>query len=112
MSLARLDDSVFNELREIMGDALAEFLNTFMENSPMLIKNMETALTSGDTEALYHSAHQLKGGSGSLGASQLADLCAQIEQIGKAESMDGVTELLKQLKEEYAQLSDVLQAYK
>jgi len=111
MSLARLDESVFNELRALMDDAMGEFLGTFMDNSPQLIQKMEAALTSGDTEALFHAAHQLKGGSGSLGAAQLAELCGQVEQLGKDASMAGVTDLLMQLKAEYAQLTVVLKTY-
>lgn len=111
MSSVRLDESVFSELRGIMGDALGEFLNTFMENSPMLIKQMESALTSGNTEALFHAAHQLKGGSGSLGATQLAELSAQIEELGKAGSMEGVTGLMQQLEDEYELLVQQLNTY-
>jgi len=94
-----------------MDDAMGEFLGTFMDNSPKLIQKMEAALTSGDTDALFHGAHQLKGGSGSLGALQLADLSGQIEQLSKDGSMAGVTDLLMQLKTEYEQLTDVLKTY-
>jgi len=111
MSVDRLNKETFGELQALMGEAMADFLDTFMDNSPQLIHKMEAALTSGDTESLFHGAHQLKGGSGSIGATQLADLCLQIEQLGQAGSMQGVTDLLKQLNAEYEQLVVVLKTY-
>ena len=111
MTLVTLDQNVFNELQGIMEDAMVEFLNTYMDNSPKLIEQMETALAAGDTQSLFHTAHQLKGGSGSLGACRLADLSLQIEQLAKAGSLEGVADLLSQLKDEYGKLSGQLQAY-
>lgn len=107
-----LDPRVFTDLRELMGDDLGEFIITYLGNSPQLIHKMEQALNNKDTEALFHAAHQLKGGSGSIGALKLADLALQIEKIGKSGSIDGISSLLQQLQAEYAQLERELAAYK
>lgn len=105
-----LDPAVFGEMRDLMEDALGEFINTYLENSPKLLASIESGLAAGDAEAIYHSAHQLKGGSGSIGAMQLADLAMQIEKIGKAGSTDGVASLFEQLKTEYARVAEALKA--
>lgn len=97
-----LDPTVFGEMRELMGDALGEFVATYLDNSPLLISKIESGLAKLDAEAIYHGAHQLKGGSGSIGAQKLAAVALEIEKIGKAGSTDNVVNLLAQLKAEYA----------
>ena len=83
MGLPTLDKTVFTELQAIMEDSMAEFIHTYMDNSPKLLQQMQTAIDAADAEGLFHAAHQLKGGSGSLGAAKLAELSLHIEEIGK-----------------------------
>ncbi|MCW9012592.1 MAG: Hpt domain-containing protein [Gammaproteobacteria bacterium] len=105
-----LDPAVFGEMRELMDDALGEFIETYLDNSPKLITSIESALATGDAESIFHNAHQLKGGSGSIGAMQLADVAMHMEKIGKAGSTEGIAALLEQLKAEYARVADALKA--
>ena len=103
-----LDAAIFGEMRDLMDDALGEFISTYLGNSPKLIDNIESALEAGDTETIFHNAHQLKGGSGSIGAMQLTDIAMKIEKIGREGSTDGLAELLTQLKNEYERVADAL----
>lgn len=106
-----LDPNVFNELRELMDDALRPFISTYLDNSPKLITNMEQGLADGDADTIKHNAHQLKGGSGSIGALPLFELAKQIEALSGSGSTDGVEVLLRQLKEEYARVESALKPY-
>ncbi len=110
MSKPALDPIVFAEIRDLMDDALSEFIDTYLDNSPKLIHLIDEGLQTNDAELIFHNAHQLKGGSGSIGALKLAELALGIEQIGKAGSTEGVTNLLEQLKEEFTQLESELKA--
>jgi HPt (histidine-containing phosphotransfer) domain-containing protein len=105
-----LDPTVFAEMRELMEDALSEFIDTYLGNSPKLIRKIEQGVTEANAELIYHNAHQLKGGSGSIGALKLAGIATDIEQIGKAGSTDGVEPLLNDLKTEYARVEQALKA--
>ena len=105
-----LDPDVFGEMRDLMEEALGEFIETYLGNSPNLISNIEAGLEEGDTDAIFHSAHQLKGGSGSIGAMTLTDIAMQIEKIGRAGATDGIAELLEQLKAEYERVAEALRA--
>jgi len=96
-----VDLQTFNDLKELMDDAMDEFIQTYLENTPLLIQRIEAGLNASDAEAVFHSAHQLKGGSGSLGATQLAQLAFQIEQLGKSGTTAGVEPLLQSLKSEF-----------
>ena len=105
-----LDPNVFAEMRELMDDALGEFIDTYLENSPKLIAQMEQGLADNDPEEIYRGAHQLKGGSGSIGALKLTNIAVHIEQLCKAGSIQGVDNLLAQLKSEYEKVASALQA--
>lgn len=111
MSEPVLDLAVFHEIRELMDDALGEFIKTYLANSPNLINQMEQGLATGDTECIYQNAHQLKGGSGSIGAMRLFELAQQIELTGKSGSIDGIDTLLTQLKAEYERVEIALKKY-
>lgn len=105
-----LDVSIFAELRDLMDDSLSEFIATYLENSPLLISKIEHGLISNNTEEIFMNAHQLKGGSGSLGAMKLAELAKDIEHMSKNGSVDGVQSLLLQLKEEFSLVEEDLKA--
>jgi len=103
-----LDPDIFDEVRELMGDTLRDFILTYLDNSPLLITQIESGLAHHVPESVFHGAHQLKGGSGSIGALTLASVAYEIEKIGKSGSIDGVLPLLTQLKKEYALLETEL----
>ena len=96
-----LEPAIFEEMRELMGDTLSEFILTYLDNSPKLISKIESGLSENNPDSIYHGAHQLKGGSGSIGALKLAAISFEIEKISKGGSTDGVSPLLEQLKSEY-----------
>jgi HPt (histidine-containing phosphotransfer) domain-containing protein len=101
MNKPALDPEIFSQMRELMDSALSEFIITYLGNTPKLIQQIDQALASGDNQTLAASAHQIKGGSGSIGALQIFELAKQIELAGREENVDGVDDLLSRLKTEY-----------
>ena len=108
MTNTAIDLTTYNEIKELMDDSMSDFVETYLSNSPQLISKMEQALTAGNTEDVFHNAHQLKGGSGSIGAMKLADLALNIEVIGKTGSTEGVEPLLAELKAEFERVKQAL----
>lgn len=104
MNEPALDPVVFDEMRELMDDAMGTFITTYLGNSPKLISEMEQGLMSGDSNSIQHSAHQLKGGSGSIGALVLSGLAQQIEQMARDRTLDGIGPLLDRLKMEFSRV--------
>lgn len=103
-----MDDEVinaqaFNEVRDLMGDALPEFIETYLNNSLRLLDSIEAALQASDLQNVYLSAHQLKGGSGSIGAAGMYQLALQIEQQARGGETDAAAlqPLYQQLQASY-----------
>ena len=97
-----IDKLVFDEIAELMGDSLGEFIETYLGNSPKLIEGLNTALPAGDTDTIIHNAHQLKGGSGSIGAMQVFQYAKRIEEEARDNNVSGLADVLGNLNDAYA----------
>jgi HPt (histidine-containing phosphotransfer) domain-containing protein len=72
---------------------------------------METirhSITLGDAAAMQGAAHSLKSTSGNLGAVMLAELCKELEAIGRAGTTDNAILLLPVLEDEYDRVCEAL----
>ena len=79
-----------------------------MENSPKLMEAIRQAVTFGDASAMQKAAHSLKSTSGNLGAMRLAELCKELENMGRAGTTASVTSLLSVLEVEYERVREAL----
>ncbi|MER9259445.1 Hpt domain-containing protein [Mesorhizobium sp. M0619] len=80
-----------DKLLDLIGgdqDSLAELIESFLEESPLLVEQMRRAAESGDRSGLGRAAHTLKSSARDFGANQLAALCAAMEQSCR-DSMPG-----------------------
>lgn len=96
-----IDAEIFNEVKDLMDDAMGKFIAVFIENTPLIIQQIRDGLDSGNIESLYLSAHQLKGGSSSIGALALSEIAFKIEQAGRGGETEKIPELLEQLQQAY-----------
>ncbi|VAW57753.1 hypothetical protein MNBD_GAMMA07-2231 [hydrothermal vent metagenome] len=106
-----IDAKVFDEIAELMEDSLGLFIETFLENSPKLIQNIRTALTEDDYEKVMVNAHQLKGGSGSIGVMQVFALAKQMEEDVKQNKHDQLKSAFTALEDAYVQAEVALRAH-
>ncbi len=83
MSQAAIDPIIFSEISVLMEDSLPIFIETYLENTQKLIELLEQAVPTGDSESVFQNAHQLKGGSGSIGAMQVFQIAKQMEDVAK-----------------------------
>jgi CheY-like chemotaxis protein/HPt (histidine-containing phosphotransfer) domain-containing protein len=102
---AVIDWSVLDGLRELQTegepDFVQEMLGLYLDNAPRLIDHIRQAIADQDPPALQHSAHTLKGNSGSLGAQQISALCFELEKLGRNGIVEGAPALLGELEREF-----------
>ena len=101
MSEAIIDPQVYNEISELMDDALGAFIETYLDNSPKLLKNIQQAVLDEDLETIVGQAHQLRGGSGSIGAMQVFQLARVIEEKARDKQLEGLDSLVVELGNAY-----------
>jgi HPt (histidine-containing phosphotransfer) domain-containing protein len=103
-----LNMDALNELRGLMGDALNDVLQTFIDYLPGQIDELTRAISDDDAESVFNLAHKMKSSSSSIGALGLAHVAEEIELIGRSGSTEGTTELLEKLRALYADAESVL----
>ncbi|HED34088.1 MAG TPA: Hpt domain-containing protein [Gammaproteobacteria bacterium] len=106
-----LDSLVFNEISDLMDDALGEFIGTYLDNSPRLLEKLDTALSQGDLQGVFHNAHQLKGGSGSIGAMQVFYLAKEIETQARGGSAEQLEKQVSELQLAFERVAVELRAH-
>ena len=106
-----LDDDALKNLRDLGGDEfLGEVIEAFLADAPELIATLRRSLGEPNSEELRRAAHTLKSNGATLGAEQFAELCRTLEQQAKSGELDGASELVDRIGEEYLALGEALSA--
>ncbi len=104
-----LEAAALQNLRDLGGaDFIAEVVDVFLADAPALIASLRSSLERQDTEELRRAAHTLKSNGSTLGAATFAELCRTVEQHAKHGRLDGVSQLLDQIEQEYGTLQQAL----
>jgi CheY-like chemotaxis protein/HPt (histidine-containing phosphotransfer) domain-containing protein len=111
VGLVSLDDEALGSLRELGGDEfLGEVIDAFLADAPALVATLRSSLDSSNAEELRRAAHTLKSNGATLGAGEFAELCRTLEQRAKSNELDGASELVDRIEQEYRQLEGALSA--
>jgi CheY-like chemotaxis protein len=100
-----LDSSILAEIRGLQmegePDLLAELIEAFQKNSKKLMGQISSSFTARDGNLLRRAAHSLKGSSGNLGASRLAEMCGEVEVLAERGELDAISPMLPTVEAEY-----------
>lgn len=105
-----LDISALNELKDMLGDALAEIAESFLEGLDAEVGAIQQAL-GVDAAAVRAAAHSLKGSAGNMGARVLAGLAAKVEKSAVEGDLAGCAVLIADLPAVAAQARQALRGY-
>ena len=104
-----LEAAALQNLRDLGGvEFLAEVVDVFLADAPALITSLRSSLERQDTEELRRAAHTLKSNGATLGAAAFAELCRTVEQHAKDGRLDGVSQLVDRIEQEYQTLQEAL----
>jgi len=113
------DDPVINQesldnIRQLQRpgkpDLLKKIVSLYMNDSPGLLNALREALEQGDAVQVRMHAHRFKSGSANLGALRLAELCKQLEEMGRNNELDDALILLNRIEIEFKAASVALQS--
>lgn len=105
-----LDREIFSRLRTLLGPALRNSIEHFIEDTPVYLKQLETAYGQQALETVQSCAHSIKGSSGHLGLKQLGQLAKQVEQLIAAGQPTEIASVIPQLRAAFEMASEALQA--
>ncbi len=100
-----------NVLKALVGDdeaVIRDFLSDFRATMAKTTVELRTACMSGQAETTRALAHKLKSSANSVGALTLGELCAEIEQSGRAGDKDALAAMLQGFEQELARVEKFL----
>jgi HPt (histidine-containing phosphotransfer) domain-containing protein len=103
-----VDVSVLESLVGNDAAVISEFLHDFRVSSARIATDLRTACEGGQPAPAAAAAHKLKSSARSVGAMGLGELCAEMEQAGKAGDVDALKELLPRFELELAAVSNYI----
>ncbi len=104
-----IDPGALEELKQLLGgdDYLEDFINSFLQDAPRMLSDMQAARKKGDAKSLRLAAHSLKSNSAEFGAKTLAGLCRDLEGQAKAGLLEGLNQKVEQAKLEYERVRTI-----
>jgi signal transduction histidine kinase/CheY-like chemotaxis protein/HPt (histidine-containing phosphotransfer) domain-containing protein len=103
-----LDLGIVKDLQEFMGADYQSLIRIYLEDSPKLLQQIQSALVIQDPVSLVNPAHTLKSSSANLGAVGLSKIAAQFEKSAREGSMDIPNQEAKNLLEEFKRAREAL----
>lgn len=97
--------SIFNSDNNLDNKLIAEILNVYLTDIPIISKELEIAFEKKDLATIRYVVHKLTGSLLNLGCVTLVDLCKKIAKSIKKNNLDADTsEMLNELKENITRL--------
>ena len=109
-----IDASRLEHLRTMQNDSqpnlVRELIDLFLNDSAKHVRRIAQAHEAGDALALRAQAHRFLSATQNIGAQRLSSLCAEIEQLARAGSLQQAAPLLAELARERDRALTALQA--
>ncbi|MFH1845399.1 MAG: response regulator [bacterium] len=108
------DDEIFDWpglLARVLDDEelAREVIELTLENCPILLADLQAAISDGDIDSTQRIAHTIKGSAGNSGALGLQAAALQLEKVAKIGDLPQAAELMKSLNEQLDMLTENLQ---
>lgn len=108
-----LDLSLLDSFRDLDangdGSIFTQLIDVFLDNSPKLLADAQSALTQHTSPQLARAAHTLKGSCSNFGAERLRDACQELETAAGISDLDHATTLLSQVEREFEYVRSALE---
>ena len=93
------------------GDALVQkVIAAYVGDTPRHLATLREAVEGMDAGSVRRVAHSLKSASANIGAARLATLCKELEQLGRADTVDGADRILTDMEHEFQTVRHSLHA--
>ena len=89
---------------------LDEVIGMYLDEAPLHLASLKTALSAGDAATLGRVAHAFKSSSLNVGASHLGELCRQLERQCKTQDLQGSDQLVTAIEQHFNTCRPLLMA--
>ncbi len=93
------------------GDALVhKVIHAFVDDTPLHLRTLRQAIVGADPNNMRKAAHSLKSSSANVGADHLAQLCKEMEHLGRTATTEGASGILTTMEQEFQAVRHSLNA--
>ncbi|MDJ0572516.1 MAG: response regulator, partial [Pleurocapsa sp. MO_192.B19] len=114
-NITAIDFSVLESICEMAGDEASllveEMITSYLDDTETRLQAIANAITEADAETIHQAAHSMKSSSANLGAVNLAQLCEELEQLGRNKTIDNTENLLSSAVSEFQQAKQELRSF-
>jgi HPt (histidine-containing phosphotransfer) domain-containing protein len=104
-----IDRPTFAALQETAGrEFVTELVGTYLEEAPLMLDDLKSALAAGDAERFKRAAHSLKSNSNTFGAQALGAMAKALELGGLAHARSTQPDPIAAIEKEYARVAAAL----
>ena len=106
-----LDKQALNSLLNTLGGEFAyleELIDLFLEDTPHLIEDLNTAVEKQDIPEVHRLSHSLKSNGADYGAIKFSNLCKELEIESKSGRLNGAAGLAAEITQEYTNMEGAL----
>jgi diguanylate cyclase (GGDEF)-like protein len=100
-----------NELHASVGDVTYRMIESFLEDTPVYLDSLKSALRDGEAQRAYEIAHTIRGSASNFGAKSFVDAVVALEAFSKAGDLSGSDALLDICNERFAVLRKDLERH-
>ena len=110
-----IDFSVLESICEMAGEEasllLEEMVTSYLNDTEIRLQEIASAIKTANSESIFQAAHSMKSSSANLGAVNLAQLCEELERLGKNKTIEGTESLLSNAESEFQQVEQELKEF-
>ncbi|MBL8149249.1 MAG: Hpt domain-containing protein [Blastocatellia bacterium] len=103
-----LDAETILSLKELDKPDLIDLVETFLKHSKERMRVLKQAILDLNIGEVQMASHSMKGGGSTIGAIKFANICARLEAMAKAGSLNGAENIFNELEIEYDKASHAL----
>ncbi len=106
--MSHLNMTQIEELKDLMEDAFADLVETYVHDSDEKLPLLGAAIQGGDGAKISEISHSLKGSSANICAENLSSFFKAIEDQARAENLNNIDQPFSQANEEYQLVKNTL----
>jgi two-component system, sensor histidine kinase and response regulator len=91
-------------------DKLARIVGLFIDDVPLRLDELRQAVERGEAQKVEETTHMFKGGTGYMGAVQMVEICAGIQDLGASGELSRAPALLDEREAEFKRIHPTLEA--
>jgi signal transduction histidine kinase/CheY-like chemotaxis protein len=116
LNLSVIDQDILKELAALQKpgkrDICGNLINTYLTTFPTRLADLDSAVDINDIKNMSLISHNLKSNCRMVGATALAELFSQIEQLATHNTTDGVAELIEKIEMDFVDVKNALTYFK